>query len=181
MKTDEFELFVQTYGKDILRFCRMTTGSREAGDELYQDTMLKLLEKREKLDAGQNTKSYAVSMAIFLWKNRRKKHAVRARLTPTDSMESLCDEGTQFSDGLQENSNSPEQIMLRQDEAAEVQRMVAALPEKYRLPIHLYYAAEMQINDIAVLLHLPEGTVKSRMRKAKQLLKERLEASGYDR
>ena len=47
MNTNEFEQFIQDNGKDILRFCRMTCGDKESGDELYQDTMLKLLEKKE--------------------------------------------------------------------------------------------------------------------------------------
>lgn len=47
MNTYEFEQFVQNNGKDILRFCRMTCGNQESGNELYQDTMLKLLEKRQ--------------------------------------------------------------------------------------------------------------------------------------
>ncbi len=42
--------------KDILRFCRMNAGSTERGNELYQDTMVKLLEKQKKLDAAQNIK-----------------------------------------------------------------------------------------------------------------------------
>ena len=178
MKTEEFEQFVHAYGKDILRFCRMTAGGRETGDELYQDTMLKLLEKREQLDSGQNTKSYALSTAIFLWKNKRKKYATRTRLLPMDSMEELSDAGKQFSDEVQENS--PEQRMLLQDEIDEVQNVVAALPEKYRLPIHLYYSADLPISQIADVLKLPEGTIKSRMRKARQLLKKELEALGYD-
>ena len=47
MNNDEFDQFVLKFGKDILRFCRMTAGNAENGDELYQDTMLKLLEKRK--------------------------------------------------------------------------------------------------------------------------------------
>ena len=47
MNNDEFERFVLKFGKDILRFCRMTAGDAENGDELYQDTMLKLLEKKK--------------------------------------------------------------------------------------------------------------------------------------
>ena len=38
----EFEEFVSSDGKDILRFCRITTGETAQGDDLYQDTMLKL-------------------------------------------------------------------------------------------------------------------------------------------
>lgn len=47
MNKKEFEQFVEESGKDILRYCRMIAYSNEAGNELYQDTMLKLLEKQE--------------------------------------------------------------------------------------------------------------------------------------
>ena len=47
MDKHEFEQFVAEHGKDILRFCRMNAGSTERGNELYQDTMVKLLEKQK--------------------------------------------------------------------------------------------------------------------------------------
>ena len=46
MDKHEFEQFVTEHGKDILRFCRMNAGSTERGNELYQDTMVKLLDKK---------------------------------------------------------------------------------------------------------------------------------------
>lgn len=55
------------------------------------------------------------------------------------------------------------------------------MPEKYRLPIHLFYSADISVQEIAKVLQIPEGTVKSRMNKAKRLLKKELEALGYDR
>lgn len=179
MNNDEFERFVLKFGKDILRFCRMTTGDAEHGDELYQDTMLKLLEKRNRLDSTQNTKSYALSTSIYLWKNRKKKYANRMRLVPMDSMDEMSDEGYEISDHDMEVS--PEHIILQQNEVDMIQGLVASLPEKYRIPIYLYYSADMQINEVSEILGLPEGTVKSRMRKAKMQLKEKLEAIGYDR
>ncbi len=179
MDNEEFEQFVLKFGKDILRFCRMTAQDMENGDELYQDTMLKLLEKKKRLDFTQDTKSYALSTSIYLWKNRRKKYANRMRLVPIESINEMFDEGYQIS-GC-ENKDSPEHIVLQQNEVDLIQRLVGALPEKYRIPIYLYYSADMQINEVSKVLGLPEGTIKSRMRKAKRLLKEKLEAIGYDR
>lgn len=179
MNNDEFELFVLKFGKDILRFCRMTAGDAENGDELYQDTMLKLLEKKKKLDSTQNTKSYALSTSLYLWKNKKKKYANRMRLVPIGSMNEMPDEENQISD--YEHEVSPEHIVLQQSEVDMIQGLVASLPEKYRIPIYLYYSADMQINEVSEILGLPEGTVKSRMRKAKKMLKEELEAIGYDR
>ena len=179
MNNDEFDQFVLKFGKDILRFCRMTAGNAENGDELYQDTMLKLLEKKKKLESMQNTKSYALSMAIYLWKNKKKKYANRMRLIPIDSMDEMSDEGYEIFN--HNNDDSPEHIVLQQNEINMIQELVASLPEKYRIPIYLYYSADMQINELSKVLGLPEGTVKSQMRKAKKLLKEKLEAIGYDR
>ena len=178
MNNDEFERFVLKFGKDILRFCRMTAQDAENGDELYQDTMLKLLEKKKRLDSMQNTKSYALSTSIYLWKNKKKKYANRMRLVPTDSMDEMFEEGYEISDP--DNETSPGHIVLQQTEVDMIQGLVASLPEKYRIPVYLYYSADMQINEISEILGLPEGTVKSRMRKAKKQLKEKLEAIGYD-
>lgn len=177
MNHDEFDLFVRRFGKDILRFCRMTAGDTENGDELYQDTMLKLLEKMKNLDSSQNTKSYALSTAIFLWKNKKKKYANRMRLVPINSISEMPDEGN-HNPGLEA---LPENIVLQQSEIVMIQELVASLPEKYRIPIYLFYSADMQITEISEILGLPEGTIKSQMRKAKKMLKEELEARGYDR
>ena len=135
MDKHEFEQFVTEHGKDILRFCRMNAGSTERGNELYQDTMVKLLEKQKKLDVAQNIKSYAMQTAILLWKNKKKKYAVRNRILPESSLEEYMEQGGLS--GACEDEKTPEQQMLNQAEIEEVQAVVAALPEKYRMPVYL--------------------------------------------
>lgn len=76
-------------------FAGMTAGGSEAGDDLYQDTMLKLTEKKQTLLLGPHTKSYALSTALFLWKNSRRKYAARNRILPLESVEALEDTGWQ--------------------------------------------------------------------------------------
>ena len=70
--------------------------------------------------------------------------------------------------------------MIDQAEIEEVQAVVAALPEKYRMPVYLNFSAGMTMQEIAVCLHSPLSTVRPRMRKAEALLKQQLEAIGYD-
>lgn len=112
MNNNEFEQFVLDNGKDILRFCRMTCGDRESGDELYQDTMLKLLDKKQNLDSGQNVRSYALSISILLWKNKKRKYANRNRLVPVDSIEEMMSKGNSE---IRDTSASPETCILRED------------------------------------------------------------------
>ena len=179
MNSYEFEQFVQNNGKDILRFCRMTCGDKESGDELYQDTMLKLLEKKQRLDFQQNVRSYALSVSILLWKNKKKKYANRKRLIPMESIESMEAEGNSTITDL--TGSSPESCIIQEDVNNTVKHVVANLPEKYRILIHLYYSANMSVQEIAEVLRIPKGTVKSRMNKARNLLKNELEVLGYDR
>jgi RNA polymerase sigma-70 factor (ECF subfamily) len=51
---------------------------------------------------------------------------------------------------------------------------VQRLPDKLRTTIILYYYQDLDINDTAFSLKVPPGTVKSRLSKAKKLLKEML-------
>jgi RNA polymerase sigma-70 factor (ECF subfamily) len=157
----------------------MTAGSEEGGNELYQDTMLKLLEKRRRLDSQQNVKAYALSVCILLWKNKKKKYAVRNRIAKFTSLDEMQDEDGTAMEDL--STASPEQEVLCKEQSILVRKFVAELPEKYRLPLYLNYSAEMKVSEIADVLGIPLGTAKSRIRTAKAQVKERLEALEYDR
>lgn len=178
MNKYEFEQFVLDNGKDILRFCRITAGNEEMGNELYQDTMLKLLEKRNKLENQQNIKSYAISVSIFLWKNQKKKFAIRNKIINFTSLDKIQEEQGEIICGM--NGVSAEQDVLSQLEKETISRIIAELPEKYRMPLYLNYSANMKQEEIANVLKIPLGTVKTRIRKAKEELKVRLEAIGYE-
>ena len=167
---------IAAYGSDILRFCRITAGSSSEGDELYQDTMLTLLEKRNGLDGSQNVKSYAISVAVKLWKNRQRKAARRLRLAPQESLEELTQRGI-----LPGETASPEEALLQKSQVEILREMIRQLPEKYRLPLQLHYSADLPVKEIARLMKLPESTVKTRLRRAKEQLRQKLEELDYDR
>ena len=51
---------------------------------------------------------------------------------------------------------------------------VQSLADKYRLPVLLFYIEELSLSEIASVLRLPEGTVKSRLHRAKRILQQML-------
>lgn len=179
MTIQEFDQFVFRHGPDILRFCKITTASDEEGQELYQDSMLKLLEQLHTLDADQNAKSYALSVAIFLWKNKKRKFAWRKRLASFESYEAHLEKGERLA--VTAFDKTPESQLLKNETIKLVRDLVSELPEKYRMSIYLYYTADMKIKEIADCLKIPENTVKSRLRKAKSILKKKLEGIDYER
>lgn len=172
MTRQEFDRFVSENGKDILRFCRMNAGGCAEGDDLYQDTMLTLWEQVDKLNKRDSLKSYALSVSILIWRNKRRKFAWRHRIAAFESYEKHLESGGFRMPG--KKSEEPEQRLLQKEMTEIVQRQVQALPQKYRTVVYLYYSAGLKYKEIAECLHIPESTVKSRMRKAKSILKKKL-------
>ena len=174
MTVFELEQCIEAYGTEVYSFCLHLTGVREWADELYQDTFLTAMEHITKLhnDADANPKSYLLSVAIRLWKNKRRKAAWRKRIAPEQSMD--APDGAVLI-GEAELTNSIETEVLRAEERRLVQRAVDTLPEKYRVVVLLYYMEELPLAQIASLLHIPSGTVKSRLHQARKLLRQQLE------
>ena len=176
MEKEQLAQIIAAYGTDILRFCRITAGSSAEGDELYQDTMLILLEKRKDLDESQNVKSYAISVSVKLWKNKQRKVARRLELVPPESLEELTQRGIQPGE-----TASPEASLLQKSQTEVLREMIRQLPRRYRLPLQLHYSADLPVKEIAALMKLPESTVKTRLRRAKEQLRQKLEEMDYDR
>ena len=71
------------------------------------------------------------------------------------------------------DENTPDEPMDR-DMRIDVRRAVFELPEKYRLPVILFYFEDMAVADIARALGLPEGTVISHLHRGRAKLREEL-------
>ena len=77
MTREELEFCIQRYGSDIFSFCSYLAGNVEDRDDLYQDTFLLALQKKEQIDPDQNVKSYLLSLSIGIWKNMCRKRKFR--------------------------------------------------------------------------------------------------------
>jgi RNA polymerase sigma-70 factor (ECF subfamily) len=72
------------------------------------------------------------------------------------------------------NAPTPEQEAIAADWTATIQSMVDALPEELRQPLALSTLDELNSRQIAAILGLPEGTVRTRLMRARQMLKQKL-------
>lgn len=169
MDYDGLEACVHMYGKDIYSFCLQLTENRMEAEDLYQDTFLKVMEKEDCLDFERNPKSYLLAISIRLWKNQKRKQLWRRHITGTEvSFEELMVEP--FSD-----AETVENQIISKTEKQLVQKAVSVLPYKYQMPVVLFYMERLKIAEIADVLKLPQGTVKSRLYKAKTILAKKLE------
>ena len=171
----ELEQFITEYGREIYSFCVSLCGSRQEADDLYQDTFLTALEKIDRIDIAGNIRSYLLSVAVRMWKNRRRKRAWRRRIAQEQELnEQTADRIT--AEEMQDVSVLPEERILEEERLTAVRRAVSRLPDRLRVPVLLYYMEERQIREISEILHLPEGTVKSRLHQARKRLERELES-----
>ena len=122
----------------------------------------------DRLDTEKNAKNCLLSVAVNQWRNRKRKFAWR-RIT--GAQVSLEDMDTEFPMAQE----TVEEAIIFQEETRMVRKAVAALPEKYRLPVLLFYMENLKVAEIAAVLKLPQGTVKSRLFQARKVLQKELE------
>lgn len=174
MTRQEFNDLIEREGKTVYSFCCMLTRRKEDGEELYQETMLSAVEHCRNIDSSLNPKSYLMGTALKLYQNHRRKHARRQRIALSQELTE------ELSAVLGDDHPSPEDRAIEQEMCEVVRHETQALPEKLRLVVYLYYTAQLSLEEIAASLHIPKGTVKSRLHKARTILKKKLEEYGYE-
>lgn len=142
-----YEEFRKTVYSVIYSYVRNT----EDASELSQDTFIKLYTYDGGFDSDEHIKAWLIRVAINSCNNhfRSKKH-ISASPIPDD---------------------------LPSDEEHELDEIIVEvmkLPEKYRIPVHLFYYEEYSVSEIAKILELPEATVKTRLKRGRDKLKKTL-------
>lgn len=140
------ELFA-LYGDDVYRFAYSFTRHAADAEDVCQSVFCRLAEGRTELEPGKE-KAWLLACAANACKNRFRFLKRWASLP----LEAAAD----IPDG---NSR-------------EVLEAVLSLPEKYRVPVHLYYYEGYSQGEIADILGLRLTAVQTRMQRARAMLKE---------
>lgn len=174
MSSESIEYLVEKHMTPVFQFCCFLTGNRSDAEDLCQDTFLKAMELGHRFPCGgeeRETRNYLIGISVNLWKNQQRKKQRRNRIAPMDTLEESAVH-------TPDEKDLEEQVM-EQELLSEMQAAVNRLPDKQKIVMHLYYSAEMSMEEIARFLHIPRETVKSRLRLAKKNIRKRMEVRGY--
>ena len=154
------DALIQSQGPRLFSLCCRLCRSRGEAEDLYQETLLRGLEQRERLLAAENPGAYLIRICVNLYRD----WARRRKLLSFISMEDAPPPNLhgQFSTAGPEESL--EQSLVRQ--------AVDTLPEPYRQTVLLYYFCDQSIQQAAAALGVRPGTVKSRLGRGREMLKE---------
>lgn len=175
MAGDE-EAFTQLYRRlrgVVHRFARQMSGSSSIAEDVTQEVFLILLRKAELYDPGRG------SLSTYLMQIARNE--ILRRLGRDRAYVSLAadarEEDAPPAKNLDENlivRGNPLGNLMRDEEIESVRQAVLALPLHYREVVVLCELEEMRYTEAAALLGCAVGTVRSRLHRARALLKQRL-------
>ena len=165
----ELERFIGKYGKDIYSFCCFLTKNKEEADDLYQESFIKIIYRKQLPDNEVDVKRLILSETVRLWKDKKRKFAWRKHIVEEKYVPQ------EMQRNIEEHGNIPEEHIVKNEEAEYIRNCVNRLPDKMRLVISLYYMENFNMMEIAEVLHIPLGTVKSRLHQAKKILAGELE------
>ena len=151
--------YIAQYGPRLFGLCLTLCQSRPEAEDLYQDTWLRVLSRWEQYDRTKPFPPWLTRICVNLYRNRLRR---LARSPVLDRFRTAEEKDAFFS-----SVPAP----AGEDYSA-LHAAVDALPEKLRLAVVLYYFQELDIRAAARALGVPEGTVKSRLGRARRQLRE---------
>jgi RNA polymerase sigma-70 factor (ECF subfamily) len=130
---------------------------RATAEEVAQEVFLELHRRGAELESAEHVKFWLRKVAA----NRSIDYARRQKRRPKIGIDEIPEPAA---------PGGESDPMLRKT----LQRLVTALPEKWRMMVVLRYQEDLEPAEIAALMNLPLGTVKSQLHRALALLREKL-------
>ena len=160
-------LFVRHHGR-VLGFCRRLLRNEARAEEIANEVFLEVWRSAKNFQDRSAGLTWVLSIAHHRCLNVLRKR-YEANWNEDDAMQ-IADE-----------EDSPEVVAQKSDKGAILRRCSQALSPMYREIIDLVYYHELSIAEVSAVLNIPDGTVKTRLFKARKQLEQLLNEAGVDR
>jgi len=162
---------VSQYHRRIFNICYRFTGSAHDAEDLTQEVFIKVYRT---LDTYEVERGSFMTWATTITRNLLVDHFRRSKQDRvTDSIDSVpaeAEDAPTLGDRLADPGLSPDQRLQRRETQEMVQRAIQKLSPELREAVILRDLQDMDYKEIAQALHIPEGTVKSRINRGRMEL-----------
>lgn len=149
---DDFEILTEKYADTVTRICFLNLENRADAEDAWQNVFIKLFKSKKLWDKpDEEIRKWLVTVALNECRDIKRKLFHRNHCD-IDGLDVSCDE----------------------DFNKDVIHAVRALPTKYLQVIELYYFEGYSVSEISDILSANENTVKSRLKRGRELLKGEL-------
>jgi len=164
--TESFTVLMERYRKELYNFLVRFTGDHALAEDVFQETFLQLHISAAAFDLSRKLKPWLFTIAA-----NKGRDAMRSRwrrqAAPLDATVGRHEgDRTSYAELMPANIPSPDEAMLNLETRQAVQSIVDKMPESLRVVLLLSYFHEFPYKEIADILDVPLGTVKSRLHAA---------------
>lgn len=164
----DFDRVVETYQAAVFRFVLASLRDRDAAETLTQDCFMRAYRHRNKFRGSASVKTWLMQIAVNLVRdrarNRRFQFWRRTQLSAVDA----CD----LKDCIGNRDMSPESQTVLNQQVRRIWQAASSLSEMQRSVFLLRFVEEMDLLEIADVLGVKEGTVKSHLSRALNNIRE---------
>ena len=168
-----FEDFVAKEAGTLLGFFRRLGADPVEAEDLFQETILKLFRGAKNYQQSGRFDAYAFRAARNVWIDSRRRSAVRER-----SAGAAVDDGGQVVESAPGNEPEPFEGLELEERSKRLLQAVRGLDEAHRAAFELGVIQGLPYSEVALLLDVPVGTIKSRVFHAVKRLRDDLERGG---
>ena len=165
---DAMAAFYRAHGRVVLAQVLLVTGERVLAEEIVQDTMLAVWRGAGSFRAEASARSWVIAIARRQTRDRLRGQRLR-----------LVDDA--FLADQPGSAPGPEVMALDRAELAEVKGAIRGLAPAHREVLGLVFGAGLSLPEVAGVLDIPVGTVKSRLSAARTALNRVLSEKGQNR
>lgn len=164
-KDERLEWLMTEYGQNITRLAFTYTKQKQLSEDIAQEVFIKCYENLDEFRHESSYKTWLYRITVNLCKDKLKSWTFR-NIIFTDLFSNWTS-----------TTESPEIKYIDIENNQYISETIISLPIKYREVIILYYYEELSYNQISELLNLNLSAVKSRLHRARLLLKQKIEGS----
>lgn len=153
-----FEKLYQYFQQRLLRFAFKQCGNQALAQDATQEAWIRIAKTLRQLDDPRVFRSWAYR--IVRWRTIDLIRQLQRQKVKEEQLEQLIETPV-----LEKQISDNESITL----------VINRLPAIEKQVVHLFYLDELSIQEIALILEIPKGTVKSRLSRAREMLKQKFE------
>ena len=164
MEKTQFENYFKNYYALVFRIAFSELKSHADADDIVQDVFLKLLLYPPAFESTEHEKAWLIRITI----NQCKDYQKNKWNNSTIGFEHIPESEKAY-------------FKVPHVESDDTLWAVLELKENYRRPLYLFYYEDYSIKEIAALLHIPENTVKTNLKRGREQVKKLLDLSEHKR
>ena len=162
---------IERYQRQVYSVALRMVRRPEDAEDVTQETFVRMFRALSRYDPTRPFAAWLFTIASRLCID----HIRRRKVSPISLTQRERDSNEEYEIEVEDPGLRPDEVAAHAEESRRAEALIDSLPPHYRIVVVLRHVEDLSYEEIAESLHLPLGTVKARIHRARALLKARIE------